>query len=269
MAQSGTVFLMYHELALPGRALCNSEPGYTRYVVPAFEFRKQMEMLAHENWRGKNVTQAIQSFADKSVCITFDDGTESDVLCAAPLLKNVGFNATFYITVGFLGRPGYLSESQLRDLSSRGFEIGCHSLTHPYLTDVEDSRLHAETKEAKDRLEQIICLPVDHFSCPGGRWNQRVLEAVKAAEFKTMATSRPGLNFASTDTFALARIAVLESTTMDGLIRACRGQGILRAQFEEKARNTLKSALGNSTYESLRALILGRKRKSCSEPDDH
>ena len=264
MAESGTVFLMYHELAVPGRALCNSEPGYTRYVVPASVFRKQMEMLAHENWRGKNVTQAMQSFTDKSVCITFDDGSESDVLCAAPFLKDVGFSATFYVTAGFLGRPGYLSESQLCDLRSRGFEIGCHSLTHPYLTDINASRLAAETKEARDRLEQIIGVPVDHFSCPGGRWNQRVLEAVQAAGFKTMATSRTGLNSAGTDPFALARMAVLESTTPEELMRMCRGQGILRAQLEEKARNALKSVLGNSTYESLRALILKHKRKSGS-----
>ena len=164
MAEPGTVFLMYHELAHLGRALCDSEPGYTRYVVPASEFGNQMETLAQQGSRGKNVTQTMQSFDGNSVCITFDDGSESDLLFAAPVLRNIGFSATFYITAGFVGKPGYLSESQLRDLSSLGFEIGCHSLTHPYLTDIDGSQLHAETKEAKDRLEQIICVAVDHFS---------------------------------------------------------------------------------------------------------
>ncbi len=265
MAEVGTAFLMYHELALPGRTLCNTESGYTRYAVTVSEFGKQMDQLACDGWRGKNVSQAIQSFDHKSVCITFDDGSETDLLCAAPLLQKAGFGATFYVTAGFLGKAGYLSESQLRTLSALGFEIGCHSQTHPYLTDIDCSRLHDETKGAKERLERIIGVPVDHFSCPGGRWNRRVIEAVKAAGFRTMAISRTGVNFATTDRFALARIAVLETATVEGLMRACRGQGLHQAQFQEKARAAIKRVLGNSTYDFLRALILGHKRKANSE----
>src|SRR5258708_35284531 len=172
MAEAGTVFLMYHELADPGRALCNADAGYTRYVVPAAEFGKQMERLARQGWMGKTVSQAMQSFDGKSVCITFDDGSESDLLYAAPELKHADFNATFYITAGFVGKPGYLSESQLGDLNALGFEIGCNSMTHRYLTYSSHPQLQEETKGAKNRLEQIISTGVDHFSCPGGRWNQ-------------------------------------------------------------------------------------------------
>ena len=35
MAGSRIVFLMYHELELPGRRLCQSEPGYVRYILAA------------------------------------------------------------------------------------------------------------------------------------------------------------------------------------------------------------------------------------------
>src|ERR1700691_2981599 len=104
MAEHGTVFLMYHELALPNRPLCHREPGYTRYVVPATGFRGHIEKLAIEGWRGTNVTEAMKPFDGKRVCITFDDGCETDLLAAAPILKEFGFGATFYITCGFLGR---------------------------------------------------------------------------------------------------------------------------------------------------------------------
>jgi len=275
MAELGTVFLMYHELALPGRALCHREPGYTRYVVSAADFRIQMESLAQQGWRGKNVSQAIesldkpsydgQSLDNKSVCITFDDGCETDLLCSAPILKEFGFGATFYITAGFVGQPGYLSEAQVRSLAALGFEVGCHSLTHPYLTDIDRSRLHQETAEAKDQLEQLAGVPVEHFSCPGGRWNASVIEAVKAAKFRTMATSRTGMNFASTDRFALARVTVLKNTPAAKFCRTCRGQGLLWAQFQERAREAAKQALGNSAYDSLRGLILGREQKSDSD----
>src|SRR5215475_8174787 len=101
MAKQGVVFLMYHELGLPGREPCQGEPGYTRYVVPQIDFLEQMKRLAEEGWRGVSVGQAIHSFDSKFVCLTFDDGCETDLLWAAPVLKELGFGATFYITLGF------------------------------------------------------------------------------------------------------------------------------------------------------------------------
>lgn len=259
MATRGTAFLMYHELGLPGRSMCHSEPGYARYVVPASDFRGHMERLAREGWRGLNVTQAIESFDSKSVCITFDDGCETDLISALPVLKELGFNATSYITVEFLGKPGYMSHAQVRELHAAGIEIGCHSLTHPYLTDVSESRLRDETAGAKDRLEQIAGVRVDHFSCPGGRWDARVTQAVKIANFRTMATSRTGLNLATTDPFALTRVTMLNGINSDKLLGYCQGHGLLRTQLKERARDAAKIVLGNALYGSLRALVVRRR----------
>ena len=258
MAEQGTAFFMYHELSLPNRAVCRPEPGYTRYVVSASDFRSHMEDLAGQGWRATDVSQSIQYVDGKTVCVTFDDGCETDLLAAAPILKEFGFRATFYITVGFLGTPGYLSTAQVSDLKALGFEIGCHSLTHPYLPDIDDHRLHDETAGAKDRLEQITGGAVEHFSCPGGRWDRRVVEAVKAAKFRTMATSRTGMNFASTNPLQLMRIAVLSGTTVEKFRRECLGRGLFRTQLQEIARESARNVLGNSMYDSLRSLILGR-----------
>lgn len=257
---------MYHELALPNRATCHREPGYTRYVVSASDFAGQMDHLKRGGWHAKNVSQALQSFDGKSVCVTFDDGCETDLLSAAPFLKELGFGATSYVTVGFLGQPGYLSESQVRSLSTLGVEIGCHSQTHPYLPDVDDARLHDEIAGAKDRLEQIAGVPVEHFSCPGGRWDRRVVAAVKAAKFRSMATSRTGLNFAATDPFELARVVVSQGASEESIVQACSGRGLLGTQLREKARESVQRVLGNSTYDSLRAFLLGRHGNSESEP---
>jgi len=265
MPNPGTTFLMYHELGLPNRPLCHREPGYTRYVVSASDFCGQMERLKREGWYGKNVSQALQSYDGKSVCVTIDDGCETDLLVAAPLLKELGFGATSYITVAFLGQSGYLSHAQVRSLSALGVEIGCHSLTHPYLPDVDDARLHEETAQAKDRLEQIAGGPVEHFSCPGGRWDRRVLTAVKAAKFRTMATSRTGMNFADSDRFGLARVAVLQRASEQSVIEACSGRGLLGTQLKERARELVQRTLGNSAYDSLRALLLGREENAGSD----
>jgi peptidoglycan/xylan/chitin deacetylase (PgdA/CDA1 family) len=259
MDAAGIVFLMYHELGQPGRATCHSEAGYVRYVVPASDFQQQMERLANEGWRGQNVTQSVASFAEKTVCLTFDDGCETDLISAAPLLGKLGFGATSYITVEYLGKPGYMSHAQVRELYAAGFEIGCHSLSHPYLTDIDDTRLHEETQIAKDRLEQIAGVRVDHFSCPGGRWNVRVQNAVKQAAFRTMATSRSGVNFSTTDSFALARVAVLKGMSSNGVLRKSQGKGLVGTQIKERARDGVKRLLGNTVYDSLRGLVVREK----------
>jgi peptidoglycan/xylan/chitin deacetylase (PgdA/CDA1 family) len=262
MSKPGTVFLMYHELALPNRATCHREPGYTRYVVSASAFCAHMDRLKRDGWHAKNASQALQSFDGKSACVTFDDGCETDLLSAAPLLKELGFGATSYITVGFLGQPGYLSASQVRSLSALGVEIGCHSQTHPYLPDLDDARLRDETAGAKDRLEQIAGVPVEHFSCPGGRWDRRVVAAVKAANFRSMATSRTAMNFAGTNPFGLARVAVLQNASEESVAQACSGHGLLATQLKERARESVQRLLGNSAYDSLRALLLGPEKST-------
>jgi len=161
------VFLMYHELELPGRALCQSAPGYTRYILKAGDFRAQMAWLKDASWRGFSVSTALDFPAEPGVAITFDDGCETDLITVAPLLKEFEFEATFYVTTGLLGTPGYLSPQQLQELSRLGFEIGCHSMTHAYLSDLSESALHREIMQAKEHLEQILSKPIGHFSCPG------------------------------------------------------------------------------------------------------
>src|SRR5205823_5119625 len=135
--------------------LCRSDPGYTRYVIPLEQFRAQMSVLQRLGICGLSVSEALR-FSRSGVAITVDDGCETDLLAIAPELKNLGFNATFYITAAFIGRPGFLSATQLRDLSSGGFEIGCHSMTHAYLTDVDDAQLKVEIADSRDLLEQLL-----------------------------------------------------------------------------------------------------------------
>ena len=109
MSVPSIIYLMYHELEIQGRGLCSSEPGYERYVLLESEFREQIEFLKAKGCRGLSVGQALTfpegSNSSGNICITFDDGSETDLLAAAPILQQAGFGATFHITVGWLGKP--------------------------------------------------------------------------------------------------------------------------------------------------------------------
>ena len=259
MNGASTVYLMYHELEVSGRQLCLSEPGYRRYVVTEARFRQQLAHIKENGFRGLNVTEALESSNAKQrgIAITFDDGSETDFTVAAPALRETGFNATFNVVLDFLGRRGYLSIAQLRELSRLGFEIGCHSMTHTYLTDLGPDRLHFETVEAKDRLEQLIGRRVDHFSCPGGRWNRRVSEIAEEAGYRSVATSRIAANSPTANPFRLARVVVMRATTMDDLDDICCGRGLFVRQARVAILAAAKSALGNSVYEKVRSGVLG------------
>jgi peptidoglycan/xylan/chitin deacetylase (PgdA/CDA1 family) len=257
-----TVYLMYHELEVPGRPLCSTDPGYVRYIVHESNFRDQMRALKFAGLQGRSVSEVLAKPDGSAVAITFDDGSETDLLVAAPILRDYAFTATSYVTSGFVGTAGYLSPAQLRDLGRHAIEIGCHSMTHAYLDDLGDEDLHREIVEAKDRLEQIAGESVRHFSCPGGRWTARVAKVAREAGYSSVATSRISVNEAESDPFCLSRVAVMRGTNRDTFENIIHGRQLWRLQLPDLARAAVKRIAGNSAYDRLRALLLRRSLRS-------
>jgi peptidoglycan/xylan/chitin deacetylase (PgdA/CDA1 family) len=249
------VFLMYHELALAGRPSCDPDPGYARYVLDLKEFESQMRAIHEIGFCGTTVSEAL-NFAAPNVAITFDDGCETDLLAAAPILKQLGFGATFYITAGRLGKPGFLSSSQLHELSELGFEIGCHSMTHAYLSDLDDEGLRREIVEAKQVLEQIVSKPVEHFSCPGGRYDSRSVQLARSAGYRSFATSHPHANSPFTDVFSLGRVAIVRGLKPADFQKVCGGDGLWNLRLRMSLRDGAKRLLGNRTYDRMRGFLL-------------
>ena len=256
MPRHSIVFLMYHELELTGRRLCQAEPGYARYVLPESDFRAQVDYLKSNGWQGLSVGQAIRFPEASSVAITFDDGCETDLLAAAPILERAGLNATFFVTAGRIGSHGFLSIPQLRELNRRGFEIGCHSMTHAYLSDLDEQGQHREIAEAKTQLEQMIGCSVDHFSCPGGRFDVRALRVARDAGFQTVSTSRIQGNSQDTNLFGLGRVAMLRGVPLKTFAKICDGSVLPRLRAQSTLREAAKQVLGNKFYDRVRATLL-------------
>lgn len=258
MIDKGMICLMYHELGLPSRPLCKDHPGYTRYSVSANAFRSQLNYLRSWGLIGTSMSGALNPDATQpSVVITFDDGYETDLIGAAPLLVEANFGATSYVVAEYVGQRGYLNKTQLRDLVDLGFEIGCHSMTHAYLSDLKEDQLRVEIWEAKQRLEEYTGRRIDHLSCPGGRWSRRVASMAREAGFHSVSTSRIGVNARSSDPFRLARIAVMNDTTLTDFIRIINGRGLLIRRAKDSVLSAAKGLMGNSLYERARSVALG------------
>ena len=70
---------------------------------------------------------------ERLVVLTFDDSVASQVTFVAPLLKKLGFGATFFITEGFefaVDKEHYMTWEQIKSLDAQGFEIGNHTRKH-------------------------------------------------------------------------------------------------------------------------------------------
>lgn len=257
MSSSAKVYLMYHELEVRGRPLCQHEPGYVRYVLSAENFRQQMDWLHANQLQGLSISQALDGNTRPGIVITFDDGCESDLMVAAPILKERGFGATFYITVGFLNRPGYMVPAQVRQLSDAGFDIGCHSMTHPYLSDLREADLVREIVDAKHRLEEMTGRPVVNFSCPGGRWSCEVARIAKQGGYRSVATSRIAANPSDADPYSLARVAIMRGTSLASFQSTCRERGLWKRRILADAQMSFRRVLGNTLYDRLRQAALG------------
>src|SRR5262245_20336648 len=64
----------------------------------------------------------------KTVVLTFDDAVKSQLTVVAPLLKQLGFQATFFITQNWMNdKSNFLTWEDTAELYRMGFEIGNHS----------------------------------------------------------------------------------------------------------------------------------------------
>src|SRR5215813_919462 len=77
--------------------------------------------------------RALEPIPDRLVVLTFDDSSKSHFTVARPLLRRLGFGATFFITEGFDFRDNkrdYMTWEEIAQLHRDGFEIGNHTRDH-------------------------------------------------------------------------------------------------------------------------------------------
>jgi peptidoglycan/xylan/chitin deacetylase (PgdA/CDA1 family) len=124
---------------------------------------------------------------EKVVVLTFDDGARSHFTVVRPLLKELGFSATFFITEGFdfaTNKRDYMTWRQIRQLHQDGFEIGNHTRDHLEVTPKTLSRLRGQIEAINEKcLEHGIPRPVS-FAYPGNAFDLDALPILEAAGFK-------------------------------------------------------------------------------------
>ena len=124
--------------------------------------------------------------------ISFDDGHCSNYENAFPMLERFGLKATFFVLAGRIGTPGaYISWGQAREMASAGHRIESHGWSHRILTQCSSLELDQELSDSKREIEDRLGVEVDSISAPGGRWNERVVDACVRAGYNCLFHSNP------------------------------------------------------------------------------
>ena len=132
------------------------------------------------------------SIPDGLVVLTFDDGVKSQHTFAAPILRECGFNATFYITEGlnFLtDKTRYLTWEEVRELHDMGFEIGNHTRQHKSVANQSGEELLSDIRHI-DRQCNHHGIPIPTTFCYPGYTN--TLEAVEVIKERGFTYARRG-----------------------------------------------------------------------------
>jgi peptidoglycan/xylan/chitin deacetylase (PgdA/CDA1 family) len=166
-----TSWLTFHEVA--DRTSPGNDPAMT--VTPDFF---------------AGVLDRVRDRAD--VRITFDDGNRSDVDTALPLLEERGTRATFFVLADRIDQPDQLTTADLKRLVDAGMTIGSHGRAHVPWTDCDDPQLDAEIAASAEDLTVAVGRPVDHFACPFGAYDRRVLAALRRQGAARVYTSDRG-----------------------------------------------------------------------------
>lgn len=195
------------------------------------------------------------------VVITFDDGDASCYTTAAPLLERHGFRGEFFVVSQWVGRPGFLSRDQLRDLIRRGHGVHSHSRTHPMLPRLDTARIDEELSGSKTELEEMIGRPVEYVSIPGGAYDARVVEAAQRAGYRRALISIEGYNEPRDSAFLLRRFTPRSYTDAEFVRSVCLHHRYTRGRLAVKriALSAAKRVLGE-TYSRWRAAVISRKR---------
>jgi peptidoglycan/xylan/chitin deacetylase (PgdA/CDA1 family) len=170
-----------------------------RLAVPPPLFARQMDVLGEHRQRFRvlpldqvGALLAAGEFRARGLVLTFDDAWADNHAHALGPISRHRLPATLYAPSQLLGRPGYMTRTQLLEMDAGGVTIGAHSRTHPDLRACRPGELESEVRGSKDDLEDLLGKPVTSFAYPTGLIDDRVVAAVAAAGFSSAVTTRPG-----------------------------------------------------------------------------
>lgn len=108
-----------------------------------------------------------------------------------------------------------MTPAQVRELASRGHEVGAHSVSHAMLPQCDDVQLERELVESRARLREWTSAQVTSLCYPDGAHDARVVAAAQRAGYTLACTTQPPASDSALEPLALARIDITRERICD------------------------------------------------------
>ena len=219
--------LMYHVVG-PG---LDAPRELADLVVPTATFEAQMTTLRTTGWHTVTMAQLAYDLATgvrpppRTFVVTVDDGHVDGLTIITPILRALGFAATFYIVPGRLGHDGYLNADQVRALIADGMDVGNHTVHHLDLASLGQSRLYAEIGGAEAILADMTGVDPVTLAYPSGEENPTVVAVAQAVGLALAVTTQYGALETWANRLTLPRVRVHGASSATGLMAALASLG--------------------------------------------
>lgn len=111
------------------------------------------------------------------IAFSWDDGAVED-LRLSDLCVKYQIPGMFFIPALNEERP-VLSGSEIKSLINNRFEIGAHTYSHKYLTNISNDEAEIELYRGKEYLEQLTGSKIIDFCFPGGKYTSEHLKIAR------------------------------------------------------------------------------------------
>ncbi len=191
-----------------------NESKYPSTNIQMDIFKQQIEIIEDSNYKFNNPGEFEKMFSTpkikKEILITIDDAFLSFYQEAWPFLKQNKIPFILFVSTEPVGKRGYMTWSQIREVESEDFAfIGHHSHTHDYLINETNDQFISDIEKAnKIFLKELGYIP-NLFSYPFGEYSKFMRNYI-SKNFKFAFGQHSGVIDLNKDKFELPRFPINE-----------------------------------------------------------
>jgi peptidoglycan/xylan/chitin deacetylase (PgdA/CDA1 family) len=209
-AGDSAVIFMYHRFG---------EDKYPTTSIRLEQFEAHLAELKSGGYTVKalpDIIKALQggtALPDKTIALTIDDAYLSVYEKAWPRLKELGLPFTLFVATDPVdqGNQGYMSWSQIRELSQGGVTIGSQTASHLHMATNNSLTNRRELEKSNTRFKKELGARPDLIAYPYGEASQSVEQLARASGFVAGFGQHSGVAAKTPDMFYLPRFALNEN----------------------------------------------------------
>ena len=177
-------------------------------------FKQQIEIIEDSNYKFNNPNEFEKMFSTpkikKEILITIDDAFLSFYQEAWPFLKKNKIPFILFVSTQPVGKKGYMTWSQIREIESEDFTfIGHHSHTHDYLINETNDQFISDIEKANKIFFKELGYIPNLFSYPFGEYSKFMKDYI-SKNFKFAFGQHSGVIDLNKDRFELPRFPINE-----------------------------------------------------------